>query len=132
MLKNQHKMRIDVQFMQKMQHNLLTNRMGYDILLSKGVDIMPKVSTNISLDAETKAKAQAMLADLGMDLSTAVNIFLRQMLYEGGIPFSITREVPNKVTLEAMKEAQEMSRSPEKYKKYDNVDSMMEDILGEV
>ena len=54
------------------------------------------------------------------------------MLYEGGIPFSITREVPNKITLEAMKEAQEMFRSPEKYKRYDNVDSMMEDILGEV
>ena len=93
---------------------------------------MPKVSTNISIDAETKAKAQVMLADLGMDLSTAVNIFLRQMLYEGVIPFSITRDVPNKITLEAMKEAQEMYRSPEKYKKYDSVDSMMEDILGEV
>ena len=47
------------------------------------------------------------------------------MLYEGGIPFSVTREIPNKITLEAMKEAQEMLRSPEKYKKYDNVDRMM-------
>ncbi len=93
---------------------------------------MAKVSTNISIDADTKTKAQIMLADLGMDLSTAVNIFLKQMLYEGGIPFAITREVPNKLTLEAMKEAQEMFHSPEKYKKYDNVDSMMEDILGEV
>lgn len=93
---------------------------------------MSKVSTNISLDAETKAKAQVMLADLGLDLSTAVNIFLRQMLYEGGIPFSITREIPNQTTLVAMKEAQEMVRSPEQYRKYDNVDSMMEDILGNV
>jgi len=93
---------------------------------------MPKVSTNISIDAETKAKAQVMLADLGLDLSTAVNIFLRQMLYEGGIPFSITRDIPNKTTVEAMKESKEMLRCPEKYKKYDNVDSMMEDILGEV
>ena len=93
---------------------------------------MSKVSTNISIDAETKAKAQAMLADLGMDLSTAVNIFLRQMLYEGGIPFSITRESPNRITLDAMKEAEEMLRSPEKYKRYDDVDRMMEDILGEV
>ncbi len=93
---------------------------------------MSKVSTNISLDAETKAKAQVMLADLGLDLSTAVNIFLRQMLYEGGIPFSITREIPNQTTLAAMKEAQEMVRSPEQYRKYDNVDSMMEDILGHV
>lgn len=93
---------------------------------------MSKVSTNISLDAETKAKAQVMLADLGLDLSTAVNIFLRQMLYEGGIPFSITREIPNQTTLAAMKEAQEMVRSPEQYRKYDNVDSMMEDIFGNV
>lgn len=93
---------------------------------------MAKVSTNISLDSDTKSKAQVLLADLGMDLSTAVNIFLKQMLYEGGIPFAITREVPNKITLAAMKEAQEMSRYPEMYKKYDNVDHMMEDILGEV
>lgn len=70
-----------------------------------------------------------MLADLGMDLSTAVNIFLKQMLREGGIPFAITKEVPNKITLDAMREAQEMLRSPEKYKSYTDVDSMMEDIL---
>lgn len=93
---------------------------------------MAKVSTNISIDAETKIKAQVLLADFGMDLSTAVNIFLKQMIYEGAFPFAITREVPNKLTLDAMKEAQDMFRSPEKYKKYDNVDSMMEDILGEV
>lgn len=110
----------------------MTNAIQCAILSLKGVDIMSKVSTNISLDADTKARAQVMLADLGMDLSTAVNIFLRQMLYEGGIPFSITRDLPNKITLDAMKESQEMSRHPEKYKKYDNVDSMMEDILGEV
>ena len=50
---------------------------------------MAKVSTNISLDAETKAKAQALLSEFGMDLSTAVNIFLKQMIYEHAIPFSI-------------------------------------------
>lgn len=93
---------------------------------------MAKVSTNISIDAETKTKAQTLLADFGMDLSTAVNIFLKQMIYEGAFPFAITREVPNKLTLDAMREAQDMFRSPKKYKKYDNVDTMMEDILGEV
>ncbi len=93
---------------------------------------MAKVSTNISIDAETKAKAQVLLADFGMDLSTAVNIFLKQMIYEGAIPFTISREIPNKITLTAMHEAHEMHTSPESYKKYDNVDSMMEDILGEV
>ena len=93
---------------------------------------MAKVSTNISIDAETKAKAQVLLADFGMDLSTAVNIFLKQMIYEGSFPFSITRDNPNKLTLDAMKEAEDMARSPEKFKSYKDVDSMMEDILSEI
>ena len=93
---------------------------------------MAKVSTNISIDAETKAKAQALLADFGMDLSTAVNIFLRQMIHDGSFPFAITRSTPNAITAEAMKEAEEIVRSPEKYKSYKSVDSMVEDILGEV
>ena len=89
---------------------------------------MSKVSTNISIDAETKAKAQVMLADLGMDLSTAVNIFLRQMLYEGGIPFSITREVPNKVTLTAMEAAE---KREDVYGPFSSVEDMMEALNAE-
>lgn len=93
---------------------------------------MAKVSTNISIDAETKAKAQALLASFGMDLSTAVNIFLNQMIYEEAIPFAITRKTPNELTLSAMREAQEMRSAPEKYKRYNNVDDMLGDILDEV
>lgn len=111
---------------------MLTNKYDCYILIVKGADIMAKVSTNISIDAETKKEAQAMLADFGMDLSTAVNIFLKQMLYEGAIPFAISREVPNRVTLDAMKEAHRMAVSPDSYKRYDSVDGMMEDILSEV
>ena len=93
---------------------------------------MAKVSTNITIDEVTKKKAQVLLADFGMDLSTAVNIFLKQMVYEGSFPFSITREVPNAVTLAAMKETEEMRKHPEAYKGYSNVDEMVEDILGEI
>lgn len=57
---------------------------------------MAKVSTNISIDADTKAKAQELLADLGLDLSTAVNIFLRQMVRDNAIPFAISRRMSNK------------------------------------
>ena len=38
--------------------------------------IMPKVSTNINLDADLKKRAQELFADLGMDLTTAVTLFL--------------------------------------------------------
>ncbi len=53
---------------------------------------MPKISTNITIDADTKAQAQEMLADFGLDLSTAVNIFLRQMIRDNAIPFAVRRE----------------------------------------
>lgn len=93
---------------------------------------MAKVSTSITIDTETKKQAQSLLADFGMDLSTAVNVFLKQMIYEGAFPFTITREVPNSVTLAAMKEAEEMKKHPEQYKSYDDVNKMMEDILSEI
>ncbi len=50
---------------------------------------MAKVSTNISLDEDLKRDAQALFAEFGMDLTTAVTIFLKQSLREGRIPFSI-------------------------------------------
>ena len=92
---------------------------------------MPKVSTNITIDAETKSKAQALLSDFGMDLSTAINIFLKQMIYQGAFPFEITRNIPNKTTVDALSEYQSMINSPENYKKYNNADDMLEDILSE-
>lgn len=93
---------------------------------------MAKVSTNISLDAEDKVKAQKFLAAVGMDLSTAVGVFIKQMLREGRIPFEIRGEIPNKETLSAMEECEEMKKNPQKYKRYKNADEMMEDILSEV
>ena len=93
---------------------------------------MAKVSTNITIDEVTKKKAQALLADFGMDLSTAVNIFLKQMVYEGSFPFLITRETPNAVTIAAMEETREMEKHPERYKRYRTAEEMMEDILSEV
>lgn len=92
---------------------------------------MAKVSTNISLDAETKAQAQALLSEFGMDLSTAVNIFLRQMIYEHAIPFPISRDLPNAETMEAIKDAEEMAKHPEQYKSYGSANEMMEDLLRE-
>lgn len=50
---------------------------------------MSTVSTNIKIDPEVKQQAQALFADLGMNLSTAVNIFLKQSIREQAIPFRV-------------------------------------------
>lgn len=86
---------------------------------------MAKVSTSISLDADVKAKAQELFADFGLDLSTAINIFLRQSIRENCIPFSIQREVPNADTIAAMKEADDMVNHPEQYETFDNMADLM-------
>ena len=89
---------------------------------------MPKVSTTLSIDADVKAQVQALYADLGLDLSTAVNIFFRQCLRENGIPFAIRRDEPNADTVAAMQEAEEMSKNPAAYKRY----ACFADLLREV
>lgn len=89
---------------------------------------MAKVSTNISIDAETKAQAQELFADFGMDLSTAINIFLRQAIRENAIPFTITRDLPNDETVAAMDEYYEMKAHPEKFKRY----ASFRDVIDEV
>lgn len=89
---------------------------------------MAKVSTSISLDADVRAQAQALFADLGLDLSTAVNIFLRQAIREDGFPFVIQREVPNAETRAAMEEAEEMRKHPERYKKYHSFAELLKEV----
>lgn len=55
---------------------------------------MAKVSTNIGLDEDLKKEAQELFSELGMDLTTAVTVFLKQSVREGRIPFSIHKYKP--------------------------------------
>ena len=85
---------------------------------------MAKVSTSISIDADVQAQAQELFADFGLDLSTAINIFLRQSIRENCIPFSIQREVPNADTIAAMKEADDMVNNPEQYETFHSMEEL--------
>ena len=63
---------------------------------------MARTSTNISLDPQLKHDSQELFADLGIDLSTAITLFLKQSLRVQGLPFAVTRENPNAETVAAM------------------------------
>ena len=52
---------------------------------------MAATNINIRTDSELKAKAQSVLSDLGLDMSTAINIFLNQIVYTQAIPFIIEK-----------------------------------------
>lgn len=71
-------------------------------------------STNISIrmDSDLKAQADALFGELGMNITTAFNIFVRQSLREGRIPFDISLNQPNRETLAAMLEAERIAKDP--------------------
>ena len=112
-------------------HIMLTFLTYCAIFYMLGGAVMAKVSTNISLDAELKKQSQELLADLGLDLSTAVTIFLKQTLREQGIPFRIAREQPNDETIKALEEYYEIKEHPEKYKRYSSFREAMDEVLAD-
>ena len=91
---------------------------------------MPTVSMNIRMDSAVKKQAQELFSALGMDMTTAVNIFLRQAIQRQGMPFDVVLNRPNAETLEALAEVEEMKKHPEQYKGYTDADAMMKELLG--
>lgn len=86
-------------------------------------------TTNISIrmDSDLKAQAEELFSELGMNLSTAFNIFVRQSLREGGIPFEIRMEQPNKETMAAMLEAERIAKDPT-VKRYSDVEEALREL----
>jgi len=79
------------------------------------------------MDAALKAQADIFFAELGMNLSTAFQIFVRQSLREGRIPFDIALEKPNKETTAALLEAERITNDPS-VKGYDDLDELFADL----
>lgn len=88
---------------------------------------MATTNVSIRMDTELKAQADELFAELGMNLSTAFNIFVRQSLREGGIPFEIRTDRPNKETIAAMLEAENIAKDP-KVKGYTDLDEMFANL----
>lgn len=82
---------------------------------------------SIRMDSELKTKADVLFTELGMNLSTAFNIFVRQLLREGWIPFDISLNQPNNETIAAMLEAERIVKDPS-VKGYANLDELFADL----
>lgn len=63
-----------------------------------------QANLNIRTDSDVKAAAEQLFEALGLTMSTAVNIFLRQAIRQGGLPFDVKINVPNEVTAAAIEE----------------------------
>lgn len=84
---------------------------------------METTNLNIRTDKNVKAAAEVIFEELGLTMTTAVNIFLRQTIRENGIPFELKLNVPNDVTAAAIAEGKVLARDTTK-KGYSNMDEL--------
>ena len=84
---------------------------------------MSKTNLNISTDKAIKDHAEEIFNELGMNMTTAVNMFLRTAIREHGIPFELKLEVPNNTTTAAIEEGRKMLSDPSA-PRYSNMDAL--------
>ena len=84
---------------------------------------MATAPTQIRIDADIKKQATALFNDLGLDMSSAVNLFLHQCVLRGGLPFNVEMPRYSQHTLDAMNEARRISRDPD-VKGYASMDEL--------
>ncbi|WP_027397610.1 type II toxin-antitoxin system RelB/DinJ family antitoxin [Anaerovibrio lipolyticus] len=84
-------------------------------------------STNFTcrIDNSVKAQSEAVYNELGMNLTTAINVFLRESIRVGGFPFDVRLNSPNKETIAAMVEAEGLAHD-NTVKKYDVEEALAE------
>lgn len=81
----------------------------------------------IRLDADLRRESEALFSELGLNLSTAINIFLHKALKDGGRPFEVRRRRPNATTRAALREADRLLNDPNT-KWYDSSEEMFAEL----
>jgi len=83
---------------------------------------------NVRVDSGLKSQAEMIFNELGLNLSSAITVFLRNAVRFGGIPFDLRLETPNAVTLQAM---QDVSQRKGLHGPFDSLEALMEDLNAE-
>lgn len=88
---------------------------------------MATIPTQIRIEETTKKQAVELLEGLGLNLSDAVNMFLKQVVLCNGIPFDVKYPEFKPEVVEAMEEARKISRNPD-VKGYSDVDELFKEL----
>jgi DNA-damage-inducible protein J len=83
---------------------------------------MAQTMISIRMDENLKKDMEFICQELGLNMTTAVNIFLRQVIRVNGIPFEIKGSIPKQETIEAMEESIAIANGKEKG--YTNIDDL--------
>jgi DNA-damage-inducible protein J len=86
------------------------------------------VTMTMRMEPEVKAAVEEIYSYYGMTLTEAVNVFFHQSINVRGLPFDLR---PNRETLGAIEEVEDMRKHPGRYKGYRDVDELFADALNE-
>ena len=88
---------------------------------------MATIPTQVRIDATLKKQATDLFSQLGMDMSSAMNIFLKQCVLRGGLPFTVELPQYRQEVVEAMEEAKIISKDTS-VKGYTDMDEMFKEL----
>lgn len=86
---------------------------------------MATTNLNIRTDKAVKDQAEAIFTELGLNMTTAINMFLRTTIREHGIPFELKLDVPNETTAAAIEEGRRLATDPSA-QRYSSIDALKE------
>jgi DNA-damage-inducible protein J len=90
---------------------------------------MANTNVTIRMDTDLKRQADELFSSLGLNITTAINMFIRKAISEQGIPFEVRKGYSNEV-LQAMLESERLLRDPN-VKTYHTFDEILEEISQE-
>ena len=88
---------------------------------------MATVPTQVRIDEELKRQSMELFSQLGIDMSSAMNMFLKQCVMRGGLPFAVEIPQYKSEVLEAMEEARRISKNPNT-KRYDSFAEALKEL----
>lgn len=86
---------------------------------------------NINVDSNVKKEATELFNSLGLNMSTAINLFLRKSINEGGIPFELKNPKPTRELKKALKEAKKIENGEILVKSFDNREDLKKALLSD-
>lgn len=95
---------------------------------------MESLTTAISVQVDRKDKevATGILSKLGLNMSTYVNMAIKQLINKDGVPFDVVNPKPSKELLEALQEGEDILNGKVKAKKYHSIKELIGDLENEV
>lgn len=91
---------------------------------------MESLTTVISVQVDRKDKelATGILSNLGLNMSTYINMAIKQLINKDGVPFEVVNSRPSKELLEALQEGEDILNGKVKAKSYTNMYEMLKDL----